>query len=105
MKKLRFIRRAVARDAVLAAVAVVVLLVAGYLFWNGNSDSDLHAEINWTYLRCEGCKNEFHMDALQIDQALRKKEYVNASKQPMEQDLRFKCPKCGEMKSVPVAKP
>ncbi len=105
MNNMPHFRRAAARDAVLAGVALVVLLVAGYLFWNRDSNSDLHAEANWTYLRCESCKNEFHMDALQIDQALRKKEFVNASKQPMEQDLRFKCSKCGEMKAQPVAKP
>ena len=98
-------RRAAARDAVLAGLALVVLLVAGYLFWNRNSDSDLHAEANWTYMRCEGCKNEFHLDALEMDTALRKKEFANVSKEPMAQDLRFKCPKCGELKSVPVAKP
>lgn len=105
MKNTPTYRRAATRDAVLGAVALTVLMIAGYLFWNRESNSDLHAEANWTYLRCEGCKNEFHMDALEIDQALRKKEYINASKEPMAQDLRFKCPKCGEMKSVPVGKP
>lgn len=105
MKNTPTYRRAATRDAVLGAVALTVLMIAGYLFWNSESNSDLHAEANWTYLRCEGCKNEFHMDALEIDQALRKKEYINASKEPMAQDLRFKCPKCGEMKSVPVGKP
>lgn len=99
------LRRAAARDVILAGIAIAILLVAGYFFWNRNNDSDLHAPENWTYLRCEGCKNEFHMDALEIDQALRKKQFVNASKEAMAQDLRFKCPKCGELKSIPVGRP
>ncbi|MBI5864241.1 MAG: hypothetical protein HZB38_07015 [Planctomycetes bacterium] len=94
------LRRAASRNVVLGLVAAALLGAAALiLLRSGSTGSEMHDKSTWVYLKCEGCNEEFHMDAAEIDTAFRTKQVVNVSKDEMGGDMRFKCAKCKQMKA------
>ena len=92
-------RRAAARDVVLIAIAVVLLVVAGLIVTKCGGDPAAPTdESAWTNFVCEACGEFFYLNGAEIDEAWRtpaERRALGASR-----TMALRCKKCGELSAV-----
>lgn len=94
MNDVRNGRRGAARDMALLSLALVVIAAAGAYFWYSSGGERPPTDpSSYNYFRCQACKNEFHLNGQEMEQALRRREFTQAAD---GRTLAFKCPKCGK---------